>query len=60
MWSEMLDEAVDIFTFSTGAGAAGTCQLLNGYDLLGRLTVKPYLQTVANLAIATKACGLCR
>ncbi|MDG1415556.1 MAG: 3-methyl-2-oxobutanoate hydroxymethyltransferase, partial [Alphaproteobacteria bacterium] len=26
-----VDEAVDIFTFSIGAGAAGTCQLLNGY-----------------------------
>ena len=30
-----VDEAVDIFTFSIGAGAAGTCQLLNGYDLIG-------------------------
>ncbi len=30
-----VDESVSIFTFSIGAGAAGTCQLLNGYDLLG-------------------------
>ena len=30
-----VDQAVDIFTFSIGAGSAGTCQLLNGYDLLG-------------------------
>ena len=30
-----VDQAVSIFTFSIGAGAAGTCQLLNGYDLLG-------------------------
>lgn len=37
-----VDEAVDIFTFSIGAGAAGTCQLLNGYDLIGGFdTFKP-------------------
>ena len=30
-----VDEAVSIFTFSIGAGSAGTCQLLNGYDLIG-------------------------
>ncbi|GMG84580.1 3-methyl-2-oxobutanoate hydroxymethyltransferase [Paralimibaculum aggregatum] len=37
-----VDEAVSIFTFSIGAGAAGTCQLLNGYDLLGAFdTFKP-------------------
>ena len=30
-----VDDAVSIFTFSIGAGAAGTCQLLNGYDLIG-------------------------
>ena len=30
-----VDESVSIFTFSIGAGAAGTCQLLNGYDLVG-------------------------
>lgn len=30
-----VNDAVSIFTFSIGAGAAGTCQLLNGYDLIG-------------------------
>ena len=30
-----IDEAVSIFTFSIGAGVAGTCQMLNGYDLIG-------------------------
>ena len=30
-----VDDAVSVFTFSIGAGAAGTCQLLNGYDLIG-------------------------
>lgn len=53
-----VDEAVDIFTFSIGAGAAGTCQLLNGYDLLGAFdTFKPkFAKRYANLAeIATKA-----
>ena len=53
-----VDEAVDIFTFSIGAGAAGTCQLLNGYDLLGAFdTFKPkFAKCYANLAeIATKA-----
>ncbi|MEP0944281.1 MAG: 3-methyl-2-oxobutanoate hydroxymethyltransferase [Rhizobiaceae bacterium] len=55
-----VDEAVDIFTFSIGAGAAGTCQLLNGYDLLGAFdTFKPkFAKRYANLAeIATKAFG---
>jgi 3-methyl-2-oxobutanoate hydroxymethyltransferase len=53
-----VDEAVDIFTFSIGAGAAGTCQLLNGYDLLGAFdTFKPkFAKRYANVAqIATKA-----
>ena len=53
-----VDEAVDIFTFSIGAGAAGTCQLLNGYDLLGAFdTFKPkFAKRYANLAqIATDA-----
>ncbi len=53
-----VDEAVDIFTFSIGAGAAGTCQLLNGYDLLGAFdTFKPkFAKRYANLAeIATQA-----
>ena len=53
-----VDEAVEIFTFSIGAGAAGTCQLLNGYDLLGAFdTFKPkFAKRYANLAeIATEA-----
>ncbi|CUH88860.1 3-methyl-2-oxobutanoate hydroxymethyltransferase [Phaeobacter sp. CECT 5382] len=47
-----VDEAVDIFTFSIGAGAAGTCQLLNGYDLLGAFdTFKPkFAKRYASLA----------
>ncbi|MEO0681482.1 MAG: 3-methyl-2-oxobutanoate hydroxymethyltransferase [Pseudomonadota bacterium] len=37
-----VDEAVSIFTFSIGAGGAGTCQMLNGYDLIGAFdTFKP-------------------
>ena len=37
-----VDEAVSIFTFSIGAGAADNCQLLNGYDLIGAFdTFKP-------------------
>lgn len=40
--AKAVDDAVDIFTFSIGAGAAGTAQLLNGYDLLGAFdTFKP-------------------
>ncbi len=53
-----VDEAVSIFTFSIGAGSAGTCQLLNGYDLLGAFdTFKPkFAKRYANLsAVATKA-----
>jgi 3-methyl-2-oxobutanoate hydroxymethyltransferase len=53
-----VDEAVDIFTFSIGAGAAGTCQLLNGYDLLGAFdTFKPkFAKRYANMAdIAVQA-----
>lgn len=47
-----VDEAVSIFTFSIGAGAAGTCQLLNGYDLLGAFdTFKPkFAKRYANIA----------
>jgi len=47
-----VDDAVNIFTFSIGAGAAGTCQLLNGYDLLGAFdTFKPkFAKRYANLA----------
>ena len=51
-------EAVSIFTFSIGAGSAGTCQLLNGYDLLGAFdTFKPkFAKRYANLSeVATKA-----
>ena len=39
---QAIDDAIDIFTFSIGAGAAGTCQMLNGYDLIGAFdTFKP-------------------
>lgn len=53
-----VDEAVDIFTFSIGAGAAGTCQLLNGYDLIGAFdSFKPkFAKRYGNMAeVATKA-----
>lgn len=53
-----VDEVVSIFTFSIGAGSAGTCQLLNGYDLLGAFdTFKPkFAKRYANIAeIATQA-----
>ncbi len=53
-----VDEAVGIFTFSIGAGAAGACQLLNGYDLIGAFdTFKPkFAKRYGNVAeIATKA-----
>jgi 3-methyl-2-oxobutanoate hydroxymethyltransferase len=53
-----VDAAVSIFTFSIGAGAAGTCQLLNGYDLLGAFdTFKPrFAKRYADMAgIATEA-----
>ena len=53
-----VDDAVSIFTFSIGAGSAGTCQLLNGYDLLGAFdTFKPkFAKRYANLSeTATKA-----
>ena len=53
-----VDDAVDIFTFSIGAGSAGTCQLLNGYDLLGAFdTFKPkFAKRYANMAeVATQA-----
>lgn len=53
-----VDEAVSIFTFSIGAGAAGTCQLLNGYDLIGAFdSFKPkFAKRYGNIAeIATKA-----
>lgn len=53
-----VDEAVSIFTFSIGAGAAGTCQLLNGYDLIGSFdTFKPkFAKRYGNVAeVATNA-----
>ena len=53
-----VDEAVDIFTFSIGAGVAGNCQLLNGYDLIGAFdTFKPkFAKRYGNIAeVATKA-----
>ena len=53
-----VDAAVSIFTFSIGAGSARTCQLLNGYDLLGAFdTFKPkFAKRYANLSeVATKA-----
>ena len=53
-----VDDTVSIFTFSIGAGSAGTCQLLNGYDLLGAFdTFKPkFAKRYANLSeVATKA-----
>ena len=53
-----VDEAVSIFTFSIGAGAAGTCQLLNGYDLIGGFdSFKPkFAKRYGNVAeIATSA-----
>jgi len=53
-----VDEAVGIFTFSIGAGSAGTCQLLNGYDLIGAFdSFKPkFAKRYGNIAeVATKA-----
>lgn len=53
-----VDDAVSIFTFSIGAGAAGTCQLLNGYDLIGAFdTFKPkFAKRYGNInEIATQA-----
>lgn len=53
-----VDDAVDIFTFSIGAGAAGTCQLLNGYDLIGAFdSFKPkFAKRYGNIAdVATRA-----
>ena len=53
-----VDEAVSIFTFSIGAGSAGTCQLLNGYDLIGAFdTFKPkFAKRYGNInEVATQA-----
>lgn len=55
-----VDEAVDIFTFSIGAGSAGACQMLNGYDLIGAFdTFKPkFAKRYGNVAqAATDAIG---
>lgn len=53
-----VDEAVKIFTFSIGAGSAGTCQLLNGYDLIGAFdSFKPkFAKRYGNISeVATSA-----
>lgn len=53
-----VDQAVGIFTFSIGAGSAGTCQLLNGYDLIGGFdTFKPkFAKRYGNVSeVAVKA-----
>ena len=53
-----VNEAVSIFTFSIGAGSAGSCQLLNGYDLIGAFdSFKPkFAKRYGNIAeIATAA-----
>jgi 3-methyl-2-oxobutanoate hydroxymethyltransferase len=53
-----VDDAVSIFTFSIGAGAAGSCQALNGYDLIGAFdTFKPkFAKRYGNIAeVATRA-----
>ena len=37
-----VNDSLSIFTFSIGAGSAGCCQMLNGYDLIGAFdTFKP-------------------
>ena len=53
-----VDEAVSIFIFSIGTRSAGTCQLLNGYELIGAFDLfKPkFAQRHGNIAeVATKA-----
>tara|TARA_B100000886_G_C20385742_1_gene475961 strand:- start:3 stop:857 length:855 start_codon:yes stop_codon:yes gene_type:complete len=53
-----IDKSISIFTFSIGAGSASSCQLLNGYDLLGAFdTFKPkFAKRYANISkIATEA-----
>ncbi len=55
---QAVDDAVSIFTFSIGAGSAGTCQLLNGYDLIGAFdSFKPkFAKRYGNVAeVATQA-----
>lgn len=56
--AKAVDDAVDIFTFGMGAGAASGCQALNGADLIGGfLDFKPkFAKRFGNVAeIATKA-----
>jgi len=53
-----VDDAVEIFTFSIGAGSAGSCQLLNGYDLIGAFdSFKPkFAKRYGNISeVATRA-----
>ena len=53
-----VEDAVSIFTFSIGAGAASNCQLLNGYDLIGGFdSFKPkFAKRYANVnEVATQA-----
>ncbi|MEM9520208.1 MAG: 3-methyl-2-oxobutanoate hydroxymethyltransferase [Actinomycetota bacterium] len=55
---QAVDEAVSIFTFSIGAGAAINCQLLNAYDLIGAFdTFKPkFAKRYGNInEVATQA-----
>lgn len=49
-----VDQAVSIFTFFIGAGAAGTCQALNAYDLIGSFdSFKPkFVKRYGNVAKA--------
>tara|TARA_B100000989_G_scaffold168759_1_gene126266 strand:+ start:123 stop:809 length:687 start_codon:yes stop_codon:yes gene_type:complete len=51
-----VDRAVSIFTFSIGGGAAGNCQLSNGYDLIeGFNTFKPkFAKRFGNVADVAK------
>ena len=53
-----VNEAVNIFTFSIGAGSTGACQLLNGYDLIGAFdNFKPkFAKRYGNVSeVATKS-----
>lgn len=47
-----VDQAVSIFTFFIGAGAAGSCQALNAYDLIGSFdSFKPkFVKRYGNVA----------
>ena len=53
-----VNDAVSIFTFSIGGGSSGTCQLLNGYDLIGAFdNFKPkFAKRYGNVSeVATKS-----